>query len=405
MFSTDHWLLPILDQLRELLSDPITDDEAQALLDVLYERNRMGDLLKWIETRPVRWANFFAYCQAAEEAAKQVAEEEKRKRVEERKARRAAGLYPYLNVDWAIDLSLPRISDTCPDCGSREWKPIMYGDPSEDVQEDAEFGEVVLGGCWLDDPKRYCTSCFNSWPSKPSASKPTGNPEWLDQQILQSRSAYVQLSALADLPRDLGEPQVERAWARIDGSVEFLISLGEKKARMSKSLEYARIGGAPAYTLHFSCYERPEMSTLAAVAAVRFERSHEPERHNLFNDWKVIQEERRLVRAESNSDEFALKWTKEKRLNLVRLLKLARAFADQLPNVIGVRRHKHHTTFLVRFSWGTISVAKWQQSALESFEYGCESQCYRDTDPDRARDLACAAAMLAEFPRLDQQVI
>jgi len=26
-FSTDHWLLPKLDQLRQLLTDPITEDE------------------------------------------------------------------------------------------------------------------------------------------------------------------------------------------------------------------------------------------------------------------------------------------------------------------------------------------------------------------------------------------
>lgn len=49
MFSTERWLLPKLDQLRSLLSDPITEDEAQALLDVLHQRRFMKDLLGWLE--------------------------------------------------------------------------------------------------------------------------------------------------------------------------------------------------------------------------------------------------------------------------------------------------------------------------------------------------------------------
>ena len=51
IFSTDHWLLPKLEQLKTLLSDPIKEDEATALLDVLYQRHWMADLLEWIETR------------------------------------------------------------------------------------------------------------------------------------------------------------------------------------------------------------------------------------------------------------------------------------------------------------------------------------------------------------------
>src|SRR5205814_766615 len=42
MFSTDHWLQPKLEQLRTLLNDPITQEQPMALLDVLYERHRMG---------------------------------------------------------------------------------------------------------------------------------------------------------------------------------------------------------------------------------------------------------------------------------------------------------------------------------------------------------------------------
>jgi hypothetical protein len=38
IFSTDHWLSPKLQRLRGLLNDPITADQVEALLDVLYRR-------------------------------------------------------------------------------------------------------------------------------------------------------------------------------------------------------------------------------------------------------------------------------------------------------------------------------------------------------------------------------
>ena len=58
IFSTDHWLLPKLHRLRRSLTDPITQDEAQALLDVLHQRHSMRDLIEWLESRAVRWGDF-----------------------------------------------------------------------------------------------------------------------------------------------------------------------------------------------------------------------------------------------------------------------------------------------------------------------------------------------------------
>lgn len=59
MFSTDHWLQPKLEQLRGLLNDPITDDQATALADVLHERHRMRDLIDWLQGPPMPWRSFF----------------------------------------------------------------------------------------------------------------------------------------------------------------------------------------------------------------------------------------------------------------------------------------------------------------------------------------------------------
>ena len=35
----------------------------------------------------------------------------------------------------------------CPKCGSEEYIPIVYGRPNAELQEKAERGEVILGGC------------------------------------------------------------------------------------------------------------------------------------------------------------------------------------------------------------------------------------------------------------------
>jgi hypothetical protein len=59
IFSTDHWLAPKLEQLRGLLSDPITDDQATALVDVLHERHWMRDLIDWLQGPPMPWQSFF----------------------------------------------------------------------------------------------------------------------------------------------------------------------------------------------------------------------------------------------------------------------------------------------------------------------------------------------------------
>jgi hypothetical protein len=209
IFSTDHWLLPKLDQLQQLLTTPITQEETEALLDVLYQRHWMADLIAWLESRrPVKWADFFTY-------RANLKQEDLRKRADERERTCAAGPDPYFNFKLFPDEYFPKISDVCPDCGSPDWKPIAYGLPTEDTEEDARRGHVVLGGCMLGDAKRYCVACFDSWPTKPDVSKPAGKPEWIQQQIAESRAEYAHLSALADSPTAPEEPVVERAWARI----------------------------------------------------------------------------------------------------------------------------------------------------------------------------------------------
>lgn len=59
LFSIDALLPEKLSQMRELLHDPITADEADALTDVLYKRKRFTDMIAWLRDEPVAWDGYF----------------------------------------------------------------------------------------------------------------------------------------------------------------------------------------------------------------------------------------------------------------------------------------------------------------------------------------------------------
>lgn len=215
-----------LDHIGQLLSEPITQEEAQALLDVLYKRHWMEELLRWLTDRPVTWEDFPAYETNLREEAKRQWEEMKRKWAADRERRSNVQLVP-------DDGRFPKIADSCPDCGSSEWKPIVYGNLSEEGRQAARDGEFIWGGSIMEDASRHCTSCLNDWPTKPDVSKPNCTPE----AIADSRTGYASLAAQADLPSHPDEPVIERAWARIDGTVRFLARFGHNKVSIRKNLD------------------------------------------------------------------------------------------------------------------------------------------------------------------------
>ena len=53
-----------------------------------------------------------------------------------------------------------KLGDKCPYCGGK-LLPIVYGMPGEELQQKAENGEVILGGCCLTgaDPQKQCSEC------------------------------------------------------------------------------------------------------------------------------------------------------------------------------------------------------------------------------------------------------
>lgn len=53
----------------------------------------------------------------------------------------------------------------CPECGSANVIPIIYGKPGQELVERAERGEVKLGGCVIsrESPFNYCKDCKAEW--------------------------------------------------------------------------------------------------------------------------------------------------------------------------------------------------------------------------------------------------
>ena len=53
----------------------------------------------------------------------------------------------------------------CPECGSHDVLPIVYGLPGPELQTKALMGEVMLGGCIVYDsaPDLGCKSCGAKW--------------------------------------------------------------------------------------------------------------------------------------------------------------------------------------------------------------------------------------------------
>ncbi|MGY1884122.1 hypothetical protein ACI799_02300 [Blastococcus sp. SYSU DS0753] len=53
----------------------------------------------------------------------------------------------------------------CPECGKEDSIPLVFGLPGFDLFEQAEHGDVVLGGCVMPDrPAAFaCRSCGREW--------------------------------------------------------------------------------------------------------------------------------------------------------------------------------------------------------------------------------------------------
>jgi hypothetical protein len=147
IFSRDHWLLPKFERLRRLLNDPVTGDQAAALLDVLYQRRWMCDLIEWLKEAPeVSWADFFAW-------------RERRNMVRSIEQSEEMGISLPVRLDEGVKVA------SCPRCGSTKYSSIVHGYPSEEGIAAAKRGQIVFGGCSfdMDGPRWYCRVCRLRW--------------------------------------------------------------------------------------------------------------------------------------------------------------------------------------------------------------------------------------------------
>ena len=56
----------------------------------------------------------------------------------------------------------------CPRCGTPGIE-IVYGLPGPDLAAEAERGEVIIGGCLVDEtnPTHQCPACDTTWGGEP----------------------------------------------------------------------------------------------------------------------------------------------------------------------------------------------------------------------------------------------
>ena len=66
----------------------------------------------------------------------------------------------------------------CPRCNSAHVVPIVYGLPTAGLGDQAERGEVTLGGCCVagDDPEWHCRDCSWVWNAR-------GGREWVHESL------------------------------------------------------------------------------------------------------------------------------------------------------------------------------------------------------------------------------
>ena len=60
----------------------------------------------------------------------------------------------------------------CTRCGSLDTIPIAYGLPGPEMMAEAERGEIVLGGCCIeeDQPTHECRACGTSFDAQEASS-------------------------------------------------------------------------------------------------------------------------------------------------------------------------------------------------------------------------------------------
>ena len=146
LFITDRWIAPRIEALLQLLNDPITDEEAEALQDAATKLAKLDHVIQWLGWRELSWNQYKA---AERSLAREMKAVESQVRVLE--LQRRTEYYK----------SLPR--PACPKCGDTgDVVPIQYGYVHlRDQVELASRGVVAFGGCLVgpESERWICKIC------------------------------------------------------------------------------------------------------------------------------------------------------------------------------------------------------------------------------------------------------
>lgn len=192
--------------------------------------------------------------------------------------------------------------------------------------------------------------------------------------------------------------RLKPAWARIDGTIFFLIHHQGRRLRLIRDAKALREGGAPTYYF-LDFVDEDEFETKAAVAAIRFERTGQPSRNNLYNDWLAVRGEYRPLPGQAW---LPYSERRAQRRKTAKLIRFAKAIAsDDLPLAerAGDSRYR-----IFSHDWGYVRVDRISPKVnlADSFEYTCgyNRKIEQSPNPQRAKALACAAALLLDFPHV-----
>ncbi len=147
LFITDSWFASRDAKLRQLLSDPITGEQAEALLDAVLKRQRLDYLLdhviEWLEhTCDMSWRKFTEHKEQLDAVERMYQEEDLLQK----------------HIEWLEELkAMPR--PTCPTCDSTDQVVPIFYDLPETLHPPADL--YVLGECGVlpDSPGWHCKEC------------------------------------------------------------------------------------------------------------------------------------------------------------------------------------------------------------------------------------------------------
>lgn len=87
LFITEAWFRPRAERLRLGLSNPITEDEAHVLRELVRERTTFEQVFDWMDRRPMSWAEYLEWRAAETERLRNV--------------RMERGIFPWEDVEAA----------------------------------------------------------------------------------------------------------------------------------------------------------------------------------------------------------------------------------------------------------------------------------------------------------------